>query len=133
MKIYTDKYGNVFKGACPNPFRIDGKSISPMTDEEFIALGGTIEDDGQLTPKEAVIASLNTLIHELATQVQGITIAEFKQAAKTMISSDLINYARAKEVPEEIIKEARGRVVEIMADALRMGISWNELIDGITE
>jgi nucleoside phosphorylase len=133
MKIYTDKYGNVFKGACPNPFHLDGDTWSPVTDEKFIELGGTIEDDGQLTPKEAVIASLDTLIHQLATQVQGITIAEFKQAAKTMISSDLIDYARAKNVPEEIITEARGRVVEIMADALRMGIVWNELIDGITE
>ena len=53
MKIYTDKYGNVWKGACPNPFRIDGLSISPMTDEEFIELGGTIEDDGEvLTPEQ---------------------------------------------------------------------------------
>ena len=113
----------------PDPF----KGSSPMTDARFVELGGTIINDGELTPKEAVIASLNTLIHELSTQVTGITIEEFKQAAKSMISSDLIAYARLKQVPEEIIKEARGRVVEIMADALRMGIGWNELIDGITE
>ena len=53
MKIYTDKYGNVFNGACPNPFYIDGESRSPMTDEKFIELGGTIEDDGEvLTPEQ---------------------------------------------------------------------------------
>ena len=113
----------------PDPF----KGVSPMTDARFIELGGTIINDGELSPKEAVIASLNTLVHELATQVTGITIAEFKQAAKTMLSSDLITYARGKEVPEEIITAARGRVVEIMADALRIGVTWNELIDGIQE
>jgi hypothetical protein len=131
MKYYT--YNGVTTTELPKILRIPGASISPVTEEDFVKYGGVITEDEKLSPKEAVIASLNTLIHELATQVQGITIAEFKQAAKTMISSDLINYARAKEVPEEIIKEARGRVVEIMADALRMGISWNELIDGITE
>jgi predicted RNA-binding protein associated with RNAse of E/G family len=131
MKYYT--INGVTTTELPKILRTPDGAISPVSEETFTDYGGVITEDEKLTPKEAVIVSLNTLIHELATQVQGITIAEFKQAAKTMISSDLINYARAKEVPEEIIKEARGRVVEIMADALRMGISWNELIDGITE
>ena len=56
MKTYTDKYGNVWKGECPNPFKIDGFSISPMTDEDFIALGGTVEDDGNPTPFEYACA-----------------------------------------------------------------------------
>lgn len=53
MKIYTDKYGNVFKGACPNPFHLDDDSYSPVSDEKFIELGGSIEDDGQLSPFES--------------------------------------------------------------------------------
>jgi len=126
MKTYH--YNGKDYTELPDPF-LGG---SPMTDARFIALGGTITDDGELSPKEAVIASLNTLVHELATQVQGITIAEFKQAALTMHSGDLIAYARQKEVPEEVITAARGRVVEIMADALREGIGWTELINGIT-
>ena len=53
MKIYTDKYGNVFNGACPNPFHLDGDSYSPISDEKFIELGGIIEDDGEvLTPEQ---------------------------------------------------------------------------------
>lgn len=104
---------------------------SPMTDAKFIALGGTITDDGETDPKEAVVASLNTLLHGLAEQVRGISIAEFRQAASGMHSGELIAYARQKGVSEEIIAEARARIVEIMADALREGMSWTELVEGI--
>ena len=103
-----------------------------MTEERFVALGGTITDDGEPSPKEAVIASLNTLLLGLAEQIEGITIAEFKAAAQTMHSGDLIAYARAQGIDEEVIAEARSRIVEIMADALREGLSWAELIGGIT-
>lgn len=30
MGTYTDKYGNVWKGECPNSFYIDGLSINPV-------------------------------------------------------------------------------------------------------
>ena len=125
MKTYTYK-GKAYD-KLPDP--CDG--CSPMTDERFGAMGGTITDDGQPTPKEAVIASLNALLHELAGQVEGITPAEFKQAARTMHSGELAAYARAKGVGEEIIAAARARIIEIMADALREGVSWVELINGI--
>lgn len=128
MKIYEYNGVVVSRGECPDPFQ----GSSPMTDARFIALGGTITEDGQLSPKEAVISSLNTMLHAIASQVEGVTIAEFKQAAKTMISSDLIEYARIKQIDESIIKQARERFVEIMADALRVGLSWDGLIDGIT-
>ena len=104
---------------------------SPMTDEKFIELGGTIADDGELSPREAVVASLNTLLHELAEQVDGITVAEFKQAAAGMHSGELIAFARRKGVSEEIVASARARFIEIMADALREGTSWAELVEGI--
>lgn len=104
---------------------------SPMDDDKFIALGGTITDDGEPMPKEAVIASLNTLIHELAEQVDGITVAEFKHAARTLHSGELVGFAREAGVSEEIINAARIRIVEIMADALREGMSWAELVEGI--
>lgn len=52
-------------------FTIDGKTynklpdpckgVSPMTDERFIALGGTIEDDGLPSPFEAACAQFRTL------------------------------------------------------------------------
>ena len=102
-----------------------------MTEALFKQMGGTITDDGQPTPKEAVIASLNALLHELAGQVEGITPAEFKQAAQTMHSGELVAYARQKGVSEEIIAAARARIIEIMADALREGVTWADLVGGI--
>ena len=106
---------------------------SPMNDEKFVALGGAITDDGEPSPKEAVVASLNDLLRELARQVDGITVSEFKQAAQTLHSGELVGFAREAGVSEEIINAARIRIVEIMADALREGMSWTELVSGIDE
>ena len=129
MKTYTFDGKNYDK--LPDPLRTSEGTISPVSEALFVSLGGVIEDDGQLSPKEVVIASLNTLLHELEGQVQGITIAEFKTSAASMHSGDLVAYARARGVSEEIIASARTRVIEIMADALREGIGWAELIAGI--
>ena len=30
----------------PDPLKTEAGEVSPMTDERFVALGGTIEDDG---------------------------------------------------------------------------------------
>lgn len=107
----------------------DGSSVSPVSEALFIELGGTISEE--LTPKEKVIDSLNTLLQELSTQVQGISIADFKTAASTLHSGELVGYARQAGVSEELINAARIRIVEILADAMREGMTWNELIDGI--
>ena len=128
MKYYDGKT------VMPDPY----KGVSPMhrpdgspNEELFVSLGGVITDDGEMSPKEAVIDSLNTLLHELAEQVDGIGIDEFKQVAAGMHSGELIAYARRKGVSEEIVASARARFVEIMADALREGMSWAELVEGI--
>ena len=125
MKHYT--INGKTTDRLPDPCR----GYSPMTDERFVALGGIITDDGEPTPKETVIASFDSLVHELAGHVQGISIAEFKAAASTMHSGGLVDYARKKNVSEEMIAFARIRVMEIMADALREGVTWAELIGGI--
>ena len=52
-------------------------------------------------------------------------------AAKGGISSDLIAFARERKVPEDVISDGRTRIVEIMADALREGMTWAELIRGV--
>ena len=133
MKRYFDTNGHEFQ-TPPDPFH----GRSPMykwngtyNDEAFLAMGGTITDDGEPTPKERVLAELNTALQELAKQVPGVTIAEFKQAAATLYSGGLIAWAKSKSVPDEIIDAARSRIVEILADALRIGMTWDELIDGI--
>lgn len=37
------------------------KGVSPMTDERFVQLGGTIEDDGKPSPFESACAQFRTL------------------------------------------------------------------------
>ena len=129
MKTYI--YRGTTAKQLPDPLKLeDGSSISPMTEALFLELGGTIADDGEPSPREAVVASLNALLRELAEEVDGITVAEFRQAARTMHSGELIAYARQRGVSEEIITAARARFVEIMADALREGLTWTDLIEG---
>ena len=124
-------------------YTIDGKTtdylpdpcrgISPMTEERFVQMGGTITDDGTPTPKERVCRAFAALIADLANKTDRITPEEFLQAARNGISSDLIAFAREREVPDDVIAEARARIVEIMADALRFGLGWVELMNGAVE
>ena len=122
-------------------YTIDGKTtdylpdpcrgISPMTEERFVQMGGTITDDGTPTPKERVCRAFAALIADLANKTDRITPEEFLQAARNGISSDLIAFARDRGVPEDVIAEGRARIVEIMADALRFGVFWTDLVNGV--
>ena len=124
-------------------YTIDGKTfdrlpdpcqgVSPMTEARFIELGGEITEDGELSPKERVCESFSGLIAELASQTDRISPEEFLAATQSGISSDLITLARSRGVPEEVIAEGRARIVEIMADALRFGVTWTELIEGASK
>lgn len=109
------------------------KGVSPMTEERFVELGGIITDDGESSPKERVRASFTGLIADLAQETDAIAPEVFLAAARNGISSDLISLARSRGVPEAVIAEGRARIVEIMADALRFGMTWTELIDGATD
>ena len=133
MKHYFDEYGKELPDP-PDPFQGRSPMHNPdgsYNDDAFRELGGTITDDGEPTPQERVLAELNGALAELSEQVPGVTVAEFKQAATTLYSAGLIAWAKSKEVPDEIIDAARSRIVEIMADALRIGMTWDELIAGI--
>ena len=116
----------------PDPIRTVGEMISPVNEVLFVSLGGTITDDGDPDPKERVCTAFSDLITELAEQTDAITPADFLAAAQNGISSDLITLARSRGVPEALIAEGRARIVEIMADALRFGLTWAELVDGAT-
>lgn len=129
MKSYT--FENVTYTSLPDPLKTAGGEVSPMSEKLFKQLGGEIHDDGQPTPEERVLAELNAALDELAAQVPNVTIAEFKEAASTLYSGGLIAWAKSKGVPDEIITGARVRIVEILADALRIGMTWETLIDGI--
>lgn len=131
MKIYTWQ-GKTYT-SIPDPLKLeDGSMISPVSEVKFIELGGLVQDNGELSPKERVCGAFDDLIADLAQKTDKITPAEFLAAARNGISSDLIMFARARGVPEEVIAEGRARIVEIMADALRFGVSWSDLITGVT-
>ena len=127
MKEYRYK-GRTFN-ELPDP--LDG--TSPMTEQRFIEMGGTIADDGEPSPKERVCAAFSDLIADLAGRTDRITPEEFLQVARSGISSELIAFARERGVPEEVIAEGRARMVEIMSDALRFGVFWAELVNGAAE
>ena len=128
-----------------NHFFIDGVEYSEIPDpcngvspmhksdgspnvELFVSLGGEVKPAEHLTDKERVCVAFGDLIEELAMKTDKITPAEFLAAARNGISAELIAFAREREVPKEVIAEGRSRIVETMADALRFGVSWNELI-----
>ena len=114
----------------PDPLVTGNGSVSPVTEALFVSMGGTITDDGVLNPAARVRTAFADLIVDLAKQTDAMTPAEFLTAAQDGISSDLITLARARGVPDSVIEEARTRIVEIMADALRFGVTWTELIAG---
>ena len=117
----------------PDPITLkDGSKVSPVTERVFFAIGGTITEDGQPTPEQAVCGEFAELIQDLAKKTDKITPEEFLQAAANGISSNLITFARERGVPEAVITEGRTRIVEIMADAMRFGMTWTELIQGVT-
>ncbi len=133
MKRYYDENGHEFK-TPPDPY----KGRSPMhkpdgsyDDDAFREMGGVIVDDGEPTPEQRVRGEFAELIEDLASKTDKITPEEFLQAAANGISSNLIDFAREREVPEADITEGRTRIVEIMADAMRFGMTWAELIAGI--
>jgi len=73
MKTYH--YGNKSYTTLPDPLHTEEGEVSPMTDERFVALGGTIEDDGQPTPFEAACAQFRTLCAQIG---EFIGDADFK-------------------------------------------------------
>ena len=135
MKHYFDTDGLEFVYP-PDPY----KGRSPMhkpdgsyNDEAFLAMGGTITEDGELSPQEKVCGEFAELIEDLASKTDKITPEEFLQAAQDGISSNLIDFARERGVPETVITEGRTRIVEIMADAMRFGMTWAQLVSGAIE
>lgn len=130
MKHYYDTDGKKFQ-TPPDPYRGRSPMHKPdgsYNDEAFRAMGGRIEDDGQPTPADRVRLDLASLLADLAKKVQGVTIDDFKSAARTLHSGELVAWAREHDVPDDVIAEARSRIVEILADAMREGMTWADLL-----
>jgi len=130
MKHYI--FNGITYDQIPDPLKTDAGEVSPVSEALFKELGGEVTDDGESAPKQRVCSEFVDLIEDLAAQTDKITPAEFLAAAQNGISSDLVAFAREREVPEAVITEGRTRIIEIMADALRVGVTWAELIATVT-
>jgi hypothetical protein len=139
MKHYYDIDGHEFQ-TPPDPY----KGRSPMhkpdgtyNDDAFRAMGGRIVEDGQPTPKEKFFAALNAYLNDLEAEAQrlalDISIDEFKQAAGSMISSELIAWAKSKQVPDEMIDIVRPQILTFIADASRLGMTWSDIFPEVAE
>ena len=129
MKTYTF-YGQTYT-SLPDPLKTAGGDVSPMTDQRFKDMGGTIEDDGQPTPEEKFFTALNGYLAELERKAEelalDISIDEFKAAAGSMMSSELIAWAKSKQVPDSMIDAVRPQILAFVADASRLGLTWADI------
>lgn len=127
MNIQHYFYNGTEYAQLPDPFG----GMSPMTEERFVEMGGEIRPAEHLTDKERVCVAFGELIEDLASKTDKITPEEFLAAAQNGISSDLIAFARERKVPEEVIQYGREHIIELMADALRFGVTWAELLAAV--
>ena len=130
MKTYT--FEGVTYTELPKKLKLaNGGTVSPLNEVLFQALGGVINDDGQPSPVEAFKSAIEDYLEALEAQVTElglhITVAEFKEAARTKLSTDLIAWAKGKNVPDEVIDVARQKIIELTADGSRLGLTWNDL------
>ena len=128
MTINHYYYNGIEYSVLPNPFMGD----SPMTPERFVELGGEIRKAEKLTPQEEFKVGLDTYLDGLEKTCRetlglAITKAEFKAAAATMMSSDLIAWAKSKEVPDSMIESVRSDILTMIADASRLGMIYGDI------
>ena len=129
MKYYT--YNGVTTTELPKMLRTPTGTVSPVSEEEFRKQGGVITEDEKLTPVEAFMHTIGTYLETLEEELHDagivITVDEFKDAARTKMSTDLIDWAREKHVPEDVIVTVRQKMLELIADASRLGLTWNDI------
>lgn len=133
MKHYIDTDGLEFVYP-PDPYKGRSpmhKSDGSYNDEAFREMGGTIEDDGEPTPEEMFFSAFNAYLNDLEAEAErlalDITIDEFKAAAGSMMSSELIGWARGKGVPDSMIEVVRPQILTFIADASRVGLTWGDI------
>ena len=107
--------------------------VSPMTDALFKQMGGTIEKG----KKEFFLDALDAYLDELEEQAKGLaldlTADDFKAAAGAMMSTELVAWAEAKGVPPDMIAAVRQRILELVADASRIGLTWADIFPKTNE
>ena len=107
MKIYTWN-GETFN-KIPDPLRLaDGSSISPVSEEKFIELGGVVEDDGEPTHFEYLCMACDNFIEVCNDIGQFIGDPSFMGGITAV--DELYQSQAAQENPVE---------------ALTLGLRWN--------
>ena len=125
MKHYF--FDGIEYSTLPDPF----EGVSPMTEARFVEIGGEIKEAEHLTPQETFLVGLDEYLDELQQQVAAagihVTKAEFKTEARKKLSGGLVAWAKGKGVPDAMIAEVRDRVLVLIADASRLGLSWDDM------
>jgi len=116
----------------PNPLQLEnGECVSPVSEALFESLGGEITEDSELTPEQKFRTNLNDYLAALEAKARelglNITVSDFYAAASTMFSTDLIQWARDLNVPDEMIAEVRNQILTYVADASRLGLTWDDI------
>ena len=104
MKIYT--YNGETYTSIPNPLKLaDGSTISPVSEETFIANGGTVEEDGQPTHWEELDAACDVFIAvvlEIAETIGDPTFMGGINEQEKLLNS---NYAKAHTTEALVLSE----------------------------
>jgi hypothetical protein len=94
-------------------------------------MGGRIEDDGLPTPEEKFFTALNAYLNDLEAEAKrlalDISVDEFKAAAGSMMSTELVAWAKEKQVPDTMINDVRSDILTMIADASRLGMTWCDI------
>ena len=134
MNIQHFYIGGVEYPEIPDPCN----GVSPMHKpdgtpnvELFVSLGGEVREAEHLTPQEQFLVGLDAYLDPLEEQAKALGLAitkeAFKAAAATMMSSDLIAWAKSKEVPDAMIETVRNDILVMIADASRIGMTWSDI------
>ena len=127
MSILHYFFDGIEYATLPDPF----EGVSPMTEERFVEMGGEIKEAEHLTTQEQFLVGLDEYLDTIEEQAKalGLTITkeDFKVAAATMMSSDLIAWAKSKEVPNSMIESVRNDILVMIADASRIGMTWADI------
>ena len=50
-----------------------------------------------------------------------------------MMSSELIAWAKSKQVPDNMIEVVRPQILTFIADASRLGLTWSDIFPKVSE
>ena len=92
----------------------------------FIEMNTRIQVEHCVTEAITNVDIVKNMI-KIAFVALDITVKEFKEAAATKMSSELITWAKGKGVPDAMIELVRPQILTFIADASRLGLTWGDI------